>query len=234
MAVIPIVALDFSSEAEANAMVAQLGDSCSFYKVGSELFTAAGPRFVRSLAAAGNRVFLDLKFHDIPNTVAGAVRTASALGVSIVTVHASGGIAMLRAAVESAAEAGGDCEVFAVTVLTSLDSAALGAATGREGVDVMREVERLAGIANAAQVNGVVCSGKEAHMIRMKHGTDLRLLIPGIRLAGDASGDQARTVTPQEAAQAGANYIVVGRSVTRAADPGAAMRAVVAALGQSV
>jgi orotidine-5'-phosphate decarboxylase len=233
MAVIPIVALDFSSEAEASAMVAQLGDSCSFYKVGSELFTAAGPRLVRSLIAAGNRVFLDLKFHDIPNTVAGAVRTASALGVSIVTVHASGGIAMLRAAVESAAEAGADCEVFAVTVLTSLDSPALSEATGREGVDVMKEVERLAGIANAAQVNGVVCSGKEARMIRMKHGTDLRLLIPGIRLAGDASGDQARTVTPQEAARAGANYIVVGRSVTRATDPAAAMRAVVAGLGQS-
>jgi orotidine-5'-phosphate decarboxylase len=223
MAVIPIVALDFSNEAQASAMVSQLGDSCRFYKVGLELFTAAGPRLVKTLVAAGNRVFLDLKFHDIPNTVAGAVRTASALGASIVTVHASGGSAMLRAAVESAAEAGGDCEIFAVTVLTSLDDAALGAATGRPDADVMKEVERLAVIAHAAQVNGVVCSGREAHMIRMKHGTDLRLLIPGIRLPGDAAGDQARTVTPKEAAQAGADYIVVGRSVTRAADPRASM-----------
>lgn len=211
-------------------MVRQLGDACTFYKVGSELFTAAGPRFVRSLVADGNRVFLDLKFHDIPNTVAGGVRTASALGVSIVTVHASGGSAMLRAAVESAAEAGGECEIFAVTVLTSMDDAALAAASGREGADVMREVERLAAIAHAAQVNGIVCSGREAHLIRMKHGTDLRVLIPGIRLDGDAAADQARTVTPAEAARAGANYIVVGRPVTRAANPAAAMRRVTAEL----
>lgn len=219
MAVIPIVALDFSHEAEANAMVTRLGDSCRFYKIGSELFTAAGPRLVRTLAAAGHGVFLDLKFHDIPNTVAGAVRTAAALGASMVTVHASGGTEMLRAAVESAAEAGGNCEIFAVTVLTSLDDAALATASGRPDANVMKEVERLAGIAHVAQVNGVVCSGREAHMIRMKHGSDLRLLIPGIRLPEDAAGDQARTVTPEEAARAGANYIVVGRSVTRADDP---------------
>lgn len=233
MAVVPIVALDFSKGAEASAMVHKLGESCSFYKVGNELFTAAGPAFVQSLVGAGNHVFLDLKFHDIPNTVAGAVRTAAALGVSLVTVHASGGIAMLRAAVESAAEAGSSCEIFAVTVLTSLDNASLSAASGRPDADVMKEVERLAQISHAAQVNGVVCSGREAHMIRMKHGTDLRLLIPGIRLAGDAAGDQARTVTPDEAARAGANYIVVGRSVTRAGDPAAAMRSVTAALGKS-
>ncbi|MBA3657281.1 MAG: orotidine-5'-phosphate decarboxylase [Gemmatimonadaceae bacterium] len=233
MAVIPIVALDSRTAGEAAGLVGRLGDSCSFYKVGSELFTAAGPAFVESLIAAGKRVFLDLKFHDIPNTVAGGVRSASDLGASMVTVHASGGIAMLRAAVESAAEAGSTCEIFAVTVLTSLDDTSLGAATGRPDVDVMREVERLAQVAHAAQVNGVVCSGREAHMIRMKHGTDLRLLIPGIRLAGDAASDQARTVTPDEAARAGANYIVVGRSVTRAADPLAAMGTVTAALGKS-
>lgn len=232
MAVIPIVALDFPGAKEANALVDQLGRTCSFYKVGSELFTAAGTVFVESLVAKGKRVFLDLKFHDIPNTVAGAVRSASSLGASIVTVHASGGSAMLRAAVESAAEAGSSCEVFAVTVLTSLDDASLGAASGRPDADVMREVERLAQIANTAQVNGVVCSGREAHMIRMKHGTDLQLLIPGIRLAGDSAGDQARTATPQEAAAAGANYIVVGRSVTQAKDPSKAMDAVVAALGK--
>ncbi len=232
MAVVPIVALDFGKAEEASAMVRKLGQSCSFYKVGSELFTVAGPNLVESLVAGGKQVFLDLKFHDIPNTVAGAVRTASSLGVSLITVHASGGSAMLRAAVESAAEAGSTCEVFAVTVLTSLDDTSLGAATGRPDVDVMREVERLAQIAHTAQVNGVVCSGREAHMIRMKHGTDLRLLIPGIRLAGDAAADQARTVTPDEAARAGANYIVIGRSVTRAADPAAAMGSVIAALGQ--
>lgn len=233
MAVVPIVALDFSKGEEASAMVRKLGGSCAFYKVGSELFTAAGPSFVQSLVAAGKQVFLDLKFHDIPNTVAGAVRTASSLGVSLVTVHASGGNAMLRAAVESAAEAGSSCEIYAVTVLTSLDDASLSAASGRPDADVMREVERLAQIAHAAQVNGVVCSGREAHMIRMKHGTDLRLIIPGIRMPGDPAGDQARTVTPQEAMGAGANYIVVGRSVTRAAEPATAMRAVTAALGKS-
>ncbi len=231
MAVVPIVALDFSKGEEAGAMVRKLGDSCSFYKVGSELFTAAGPALVQSLVSAGKQVFLDLKFHDIPNTVAGAVRTASSLGVRLLTVHASGGIAMMRAAVESAAEAGSTCEIFAVTVLTSLDNPSLAAASGRPDADVMREVERLAQIAHTAQVNGVVCSGREAHMIRMKHGTDLRLLIPGIRLAGDPAGDQARTVTPDEAARAGANYIVVGRSVTRAADPRVAMQSVAAALG---
>lgn len=231
MAVIPIVALDFPTADAATKLVNQLGASCSFYKVGSELFTTAGPQFVEGLVGAGKRVFLDLKFNDIPNTVAGAVRSATTLGVSIVTVHASGGIVMLRAAVESAAEAGGDCEVFAVTVLTSLDDAALSAATGRPDAGVMKEVERLAEIAHAAQVNGVVCSGREAHMIRMKHGTDLRLLIPGIRLPGDAAGDQARTVTPQEAAAAGANYIVVGRTVTGAADPAAAFSLVAKAVG---
>jgi orotidine-5'-phosphate decarboxylase len=233
MAVTPIVALDFPSAEKASALVERLGNSCSFYKVGSELFTGAGPGLVESLVATGKQVFLDLKFHDIPNTVAGAVRSASALGASIVTVHASGGSAMLRAAVESAAEEGGSCEVFAVTILTSLDGASLSAASGRPDVDVMREVERLAQIAHAAQVNGVVCSGREAHMIRMKHGSDMRLLIPGIRLAGDAAGDQARTVTPREAASAGANYIVLGRTVTAADDPVQALRAVVAELGQS-
>lgn len=234
MAVIPIVALDSRTAGAANGLVARLGDSCSFYKVGSELFTAAGPAFVESLIAAGKRVFLDLKFHDIPNTVAGGVRSACDLGVSMVTVHASGGIGMLRAAVESAAEAGSHCEVYAVTVLTSLDNSSLGSANGRPDIDVMREVERLAQLAHTAQVNGIVCSGREAHMIRMNHGTDLRLVIPGIRLAGDAVGDQARTVTPQEAAAAGANFIVIGRSVTRAADPAAAMHSVVAALAKPV
>lgn len=233
MAVTPIVALDFPTAQSAEKMVKTLGGTCSFYKVGSELFTAAGPRFVQSLIAAGNRVFLDLKFHDIPNTVAGAVRSASTMGASIVTVHASGGSAMLRAAVESAAESGSTCEVFAVTVLTSLDDAALSAASGRPDVDTMREVERLAQIAHAAQVNGVVCSGREAHMIRMKHGSDLRLLIPGIRLKGDAAGDQARISTPEDAARGGANYIVVGRTVTGSPDPAGAMRSVVAALGPS-
>ncbi len=231
---IPIVALDVASGDAALAMARALGDSCRFYKVGSELFTAAGPAVVHALRdELGADVFLDLKFHDIPNTVAGAVRSAAGLGVRLLTVHGAGGRGMLEAAQEaaqSAAARGAACDVLAVTILTSLDAGALGAAWGRQGVDVEREVLRLAGDAAAAGLHGVVCSGAEAAAIRAAHGERLALLVPGIRLAGGSSHDQRRVMTPAAAQAAGARYLILGRAVTAAADPRRAMQTVLGEL----
>ena len=227
---IPIVALDFPSADAALAMVDRLGDACGFYKVGNELFTAAGPEIVRRLVARGLDVFLDLKFHDIPNTVAGGVRSAARLGARLVTVHAAGGRAMLDAAVGAAAGEGGACAILAVTVLTSLDGAALATAWGRESVDVSAEVLRLAGDAADAGAHGIVCSGHELAAVRARFGERLAPLVPGVRRAADAVGDQARVITPRGAAAAGARYVVVGRPVTAAADPVVAMREIAAEL----
>lgn len=229
----PIVALDFGSADDALALARRLGDSCRFYKVGSELFTAAGPSVVHALLEDGADVFLDLKFHDIPNTVAGAVRSAATLGVRLLTVHAAGGAAMLRAAQE-AASAGARCNLLAVTVLTSFDEAALAATWGRESVEVEREVVRLAGDAAAAGLHGVVCSGAEAAAVRATYGDRLALLVPGIRLAGGSSHDQRRVMTPAAAQAAGARYLILGRAVTAAADPRRAMATVLAELATSV
>lgn len=222
-----IVALDVPSFERAQAVVEQLGDACDFYKVGSELFTAAGPHVVEWLRARGNEVFLDLKFHDIPNTVRGAARSAAALGARLLTVHAAGGRAMMEAAVDGAGDA---CEVFAVTVLTSLNATELGETWGRDVPDVLAEVLRLAGIARSAGVAGIVCSGIEAPAVRERYGDALALLVPGVRLPGGASHDQQRVVTPTDAAHAGASYLVLGRAVTQADQPRAAMRRVREAL----
>jgi len=230
----PIVALDFGSADDALALARRLGDSCRFYKVGSELFTAAGPSVVHALLEDGADVFLDLKFHDIPNTVAGSVRSAATLGVRLLTVHASGGAAMLRAAQEAASAAGGRCNLLAVTVLTSFDEAALAATWGRESVEVEREVVRLAGDAAAAGLHGVVCSGAEAAAVRATYGDRLALLVPGIRLAGGSSHDQRRVMTPAAAQAAGARYLILGRAVTAGADPRRAMTTVLAELATSV
>jgi orotidine-5'-phosphate decarboxylase len=224
----PIVALDVPGAAEALALVRRLGDDCRFYKIGSELFTREGPGIVAAVRAEGCEVFLDLKFHDIPNTVREAARAAASLGVRLLTVHASGGAEMLRAAVEGA---GPRCGVLAVTVLTSLDAAALGAAWGREGVAVDAEVLRLAGLAAGAGARGIVCSGREAAQVHSAFGAKLALLVPGIRLAGGDAHDQARTATPAAAAAAGARYLILGRAVTGASDPVAAMRRVNEELG---
>lgn len=225
----PIVALDFSVADTALQMVDLLGDRCDFYKVGSELFTVAGPAIVRHLVARGKRVFLDLKFHDIPNTVEKAVAAAVELGVSIVTVHATGGERMIRAAVE---RSGPDCEVFAVTILTSLTGADLAAIRGGSTAqDLTPDVMRLALLARSAGAAGVVCSGIEAGMLRDRLGGSLKLLVPGVRLPGDDRGDQSRVVTPAEAARAGASYVVLGRTVTSARDPSDAMDKAVASLG---
>ena len=239
--VTPIVALDFPQAAVALGIVDELGDRCRFYKVGSELFTAAGPAIVAELHRRGAATFLDLKFHDIPNTVRGAARTAAALGARLLTVHASGGRQMLEAAVAGAREGaaggtggtggtGAPCEVLAVTVLTSLDAEQLANAWGRDTVNAEDEVMRLAQLASESGVDGIVCSGQEVAAVRSRFGERLVTLVPGVRLAGGPRQDQARVATPREAAAAGARYIVVGRAVTGAASPRSAMEAVLADL----
>ena len=231
---LPIVALDVPTAADALTLARTLGSSCRFYKVGSELFTAAGPAVVHALQdEVGADVFLDLKLHDIPNTVAGAVRSAAALGVRLLTVHASGGRAMLDAAQEAAqgaAARGSACDLLAVTVLTSFDGASLGGAWGRDGVVVEREVLRLAADAAAAGLHGIVCSGAEAAAVRGAHGDRLALLVPGIRLAGGSAHDQRRVMTPAAAQAAGARYLILGRAVTAAANPQRAMQTVLTEL----
>jgi orotidine-5'-phosphate decarboxylase len=228
---VPIVALDVPNQESASIIVSAIGDQCRFYKVGSELSTSAGPSVVRFLRDHGNEVFLDLKWHDIPNTIRGAARSAARLGARLVTVHATGGIAMMRAAVEGAKQGGSETKVLAVTVLTSFDAERLTQAWGRPNIVVMDEVLRLAGQALEAGVHGIVCGGAEAAAVRKRYGDALELLIPGVRLAGTASNDQVRIATPQEAAAAGANYIVVGRTVTAAAAPREAMRRVIDGVG---
>jgi orotidine-5'-phosphate decarboxylase len=230
----PIVALDVPTAADALALARTLGSTCRFYKVGSELFTAAGASVVHALQdELGADVFLDLKLHDIPNTVAGAVRSAAALGVRLLTVHASGGLAMLQAAQEAAQAAaarGNACDLLAVTVLTSFDAASLAAAWGRDVVTVEREVLRLAADAAEAGLHGIVCSGAEAAAVRAAHGDRLALLVPGIRLAGGSAHDQRRVMTPAAAQAAGARYLILGRAVTAAAHPQRAMQAVLTEL----
>ena len=227
MSTTPIIALDVPNAEDALEMVEYFGDLCRFYKVGNELFTASGPAIVQALRARGCDVFLDLKFHDIPNTVAGGVRNAAAMGARLVTVHASGGRAMLDAAVNAA---GPNCGVLAVTILTSLDAGEIGEAWGRTNVDVSAEVMRLAAVSADAGCHGIVCSGQEAGKIRDRFGDRLATLVPGIRAAAGATDDQARVVTPEGVAAAGARYAVVGRMVTAAKDRRAAMERVRAAL----
>ena len=227
----PIVALDYRTLGDAVALVRTLGGLCRFFKIGSELFTATGPAAVGAVRDLGGDVFLDLKFHDIPNTVRAAVRTAAALGVRLVTVHASGGRSMLDAAVEGS-RAGGHCDVVAVTVLTSLDAESLGRVWGRRPVpDVRAEVMRLAELAVGAGAAGIGCSGQDLAAVRAAYGDRLTLVVPGVRLVGGPAEDQVRVTTPRAAREAGARYVVLGRAVTGAVDPRAAMAAVAADLG---
>jgi orotidine-5'-phosphate decarboxylase len=229
MSTIPIVPLDVPSAVDALELVEHLGARCRFYKVGSQLFTAAGPGIVRELRSRGCDVFLDLKFHDIPNTVAGGVRSAAALGARLVTVHATGGRQMLEAAV---AAAGPDCGILAVTVLTSLTGGEIAESWGRaESLDVTAEVMRLAELAASAGVHGIVCSGHEAPLARDRFGDRLAVLVPGVRAAGGPVQDQARVVTPKDVVAAGARYAIIGRMVTAAPDRLAAMDRVLAELG---
>lgn len=218
-----IIALDVPNGTDVDALLARLGPTADFVKVGNELFTAEGPGIVRHLRADGRDVFLDLKWHDIPTTVRNAARVAATLDVRLVTVHASGGRAMLEAAVEGAGNA---CGVMAVTVLTSLDAASLSEASGRPIARMEDEVLRLAELARQAGAHGIVCSGAEAAAVRAAYGNTLRILVPGIRLSGGAAHDQARIVTPEAAVAAGATYLVLGRAVTAATDPRETLSAV--------
>ncbi|WP_192912419.1 orotidine-5'-phosphate decarboxylase [Paracraurococcus ruber] len=223
-----IPAIDTADPAKAAALAAALAARCGALKLGLELFTAEGPRAVRAMAALAP-VFLDLKLHDIPNTVAGAVRSLLPLKPAMLTLHGAGGPAMIAAAREAAEKAGAARPVLlAVTVLTSLDAATL-AATGIAGGPV-QQVLRLARLALEAGADGLVCSPQEVARIRDAFGQAPMLVVPGVRPAGHAAGDQARTATPAEAVAAGADWIVVGRPITGAADPAAAAAAIAESL----
>jgi orotidine-5'-phosphate decarboxylase len=241
-----IVALDVPNAPEARRITATIGDSAQIYKVGKQLFTAEGPQVVRDLVASGRDVFLDLKYHDIPNTVAGAVRQAAQLGVGMLTVHASGGLKMLKAAVEAAGavwpgsstqDRGSETRatqplILAVTVLTSLndeDLTEIGVA-GR----VLDQALRLANLARTAGCDGIVTSAREVRELRRELGSGFAIVTPGIRPAGSAHGDQERVVTPAEAISAGASYIVVGRPITAAPDPAAAARQILAEMASAI
>jgi orotidine-5'-phosphate decarboxylase len=219
-----IIALDVSTAAAAQKIVAAVGDSALTYKVGMQLFTAEGPQIVRDLVTSGRRVFLDLKYHDIPTTVAAAVHEAARLGVSMLTVHAAGGGKMLHAATGAARAVNPALLVLGVTVLTSLDENDL-EKVGFHGT-VREEVLRLAALALDNGCKGIVTSARESAVVRAELGHNFAIVTPGVRPAGSSHADQARVATPAEAIAAGASHIVVGRPITEAADPSAAARAI--------
>jgi len=222
-----IVALDVPSVGAAETMIARLGDSVTFYKVGYQLAYAGGLPLVRQLVGAGKKVFVDLKLHDIGNTVARGVESVAGLGATFLTVHAYP--QTMKAAVE--ARAGSDLKILAVTVLTSYDDSDLHAAGFRLGVSDL--VEARAKQALALAVDGLVCSPEEAASLRKIVGDQMNLVTPGVRPAGAAVGDQKRIMTPARAIAAGANYLVVGRPITEASDPKAAADAIVAEIAQA-
>jgi orotidine-5'-phosphate decarboxylase len=227
-----IVALDVSSAAAAQSIVAAVGVSALTFKVGMQLYTAEGPGIVRDLVASGRRVFLDLKYHDIPNTVAAAVREAAGLGVSMLTIHAAGGGKMIHAAVEAARTVNPALMVLGVTVLTSMDEMDLDK-VGVRG-HMSDQVLRLAGLALTSGCHGVVASAMEAAELREELGKHFLIVTPGVRPAGKDHGDQSRVVTPAQAIAAGATYIVVGRPITGAANPGAEARAILEQMSLAV
>ena len=222
-----VVAFDLPSGREALALAGRL-PGLTWAKLGHVLFAREGPAVAREFAARGFRVFLDLKWHDIPNTVAGAVAAARELGVGMATVHCLGGRAMLEAAARAA---GPDLPLVGVTVLTSHDAAELESVLGRGVPDLGFEAERLARMAVQAGLRGVVASGHELGLLREALGPDPWIVVPGIRLPGEAAGDQARTIAPDEAVRRGATHLVVGRPITAAPDPVAAYRRLAEALG---
>jgi orotidine-5'-phosphate decarboxylase len=218
-----IVALDYPSAPPALALADRLQGLCRWFKVGLELFVAEGPSIVRELRHRDFSVFLDLKLHDIPNTVAGAVRSVAAIGAEFLTVHAAGGPAMLEAAAEAASSVPNAPQLLAVTVLTSMDQLEL-AAIGIEH-SPENQVLRLANTASAAGINGFVASAEEAASLRHRFPA-AALVIPGIRPAGSAIADQKRIASPAAALAAGASFLVIGRPITQAPDPAAATRAI--------
>lgn len=217
------VALDFPDARQALDLVDTLSDTCQWFKVGMELYYAAGNALIQDLRNRGFDVFLDLKLHDIPNTVAGAVRTVTQTGASLLTLHAAGGAAMMTAAAE-AATATGAPRLLAVTVLTSMDANELA------GVGVTdtpaQQVLRLAKLAKASGITGLVCSAEEVAALRAELGPEALLVVPGIRPTGSAAGDQKRVATPASAIAQGASLLVVGRPITRADNPADAAKAI--------
>jgi orotidine-5'-phosphate decarboxylase len=227
-----IVALDVASSAQALALVDRLEDECRWFKIGLELFVASGPAIVEALVNRGHSVFLDLKLHDIPNTVAGAVRAVGSLGVRMLTVHAAGGPAMLTAAREAAAEISAPPELLAVTVLTSMDQGQLGAIGVPQTASA--QVELLARMGVAAGIKGFVCSAQEVAMLRAVTGDQGVLVTPGIRPAGSELNDQSRIATPGQALKQGASYLVVGRPITQAEDPAKAAQAILKEMAEAL
>jgi orotidine-5'-phosphate decarboxylase len=227
-----IVALDVSDAKSALKLVDQLAPTCHWFKVGLELFVAEGPAILEPLVARGLSIFLDLKFHDIPNTVAGAVRSAAGLGVRMINVHASGGPAMLAAAKAALAGVLDPPQLLAVTVLTSMDQAQVTAA----GLDrsPAEQVELLARMCLNAGIHDFVCSPQEVATVRALTGPEGVLVIPGIRPAGGEIGDQRRIATPADALRAGASYLVVGRPITQAADPEKAANAILQEMAEAL
>lgn len=224
-----IVALDFPSRDAALALAGQLDPTLCRVKVGKELFTRCGPQVVEALQAMGFEVFLDLKFHDIPNTTAMAVKAAAELGVWMVNVHCSGGLRMMAACRETLEQLGGTTPLLiGVTVLTSMEQQDLAGI----GMDIapQQQVLRLAGLAAEAGLDGLVCSAQEAQPLKAQFPR-LQLVTPGIRPAGSAADDQRRILTPVEAMVAGSDYLVIGRPIAKAADPAQALSALVAELG---
>ena len=222
-----IIALDVKRPSKALDLVKELRSVAGMFKVGSQLFTAAGPQIVRDIIALDSKVFLDLKFHDIPHQVAGAARSAAELGVSLFTIHASGGSEMMRRAVDAVAEVGNETAVLAISVLTSIDANIL----AQIGVNSTpsESVLRLVKLAEASGVDGVVASAQEIKTIRDAiPNPNFLVVTPGIRPTQNESGDQKRVATPAAAISAGANYLVVGRPITAAPDPAAAAQQIIA------
>lgn len=227
-----VVALDYPQASTALDLARRLSPELCRLKVGKELFSIGGPALVEQLQHLGFEVFLDLKFHDIPNTVAGAIRAVASLGVWMVNVHASGGQRMMAAAREALESSSHRPLLVAVTVLTSMTEEDLLEIGCDESVE--EHVLRLAGLAQESGLDGVVCSAMEAGTLRKIHGDDFCLVTPGIRLAGDSEADQRRVVTPVEARAMGSDYLVIGRSITGATDPLVALQRAHRELKESV
>ena len=226
-----IIALDVPNAAQAQNLVRSIGDAGVFYKVGLELFTAEGPPIVRELVASGKKVFLDLKIHEIPNSAAGAIRSAAALGVSMVTVHATGGLKMMQAASIAALAASHRVTVLAVTILTSLSEGEV-----KEigySANATDQVVRLAIMAKNAGCGGVIASPQEVRRLRSEIGPEMAIVTPGIRPLGSEIGDQARIATPGDALRSGASHLVVGRPINAASDPASATRTILEEMQQA-
>ena len=222
------VALDYQSASDADALIEQLPSGKVGLKVGKELFTSAGPQWVSSLVEKGFSIFLDLKFHDIPNTVAKAVTAAAKLGVDVVNVHASGGSRMMKAAADALKETDNPPLLIGVTVLTSMDESDLKELGISKSVN--EQVEYLAKLAKSSGLKGVVCSAQEANMLKAACGNDFKLMTPGIRPEGSSKDDQRRTMTPAEAVTVGVDYMVIGRPITQSPNPAQAVENILASI----